>query len=473
MPAETVIFKLPSFVTQSGEIIIQASPNSVNGLSTPDITLTLDMNAVIRDVSVSNTVSDEFVQTWLGRPWIETVADSGIEKARRSLSDAREGGVSAFRRILQRFPSGLELPIEYTTVRLGAGAGLIAVGRSLQASSELQSRLIAAQQAMERDYWKLREVETRYRLLFDASNDAVLVLNSEDLRVVDANPAAIRALGLTRGWDFLNEIAPREHGAFRDMLVRARESGRTPGGVFHVGADGSPWILRPSLLNDDAAIFYMLQLVSVTEGRPAKIPAIEPAGLAGLVQAMPDGFVVLDRAGVILDANPSFLRLVEMTGEGAVVGHRLDRWLGRGADDLDALLSALRRRGVVRLFSTTLRGQNSGRVDVEISAGGNADEDPAFVGVVVRELARRNPAVGPGSAPALPALNDASTPLKTLVQAAVAVVERHYVETALRITDGNRTAAAERLGLSRQSLYAKLNRYGLDSVAEGESPKSD
>ena len=80
MPAETVIFKLPSFVTQSGEIIIQASPNSVNGLSTPDITLTLDMNAVIRDVSVSNTVSDEFVQTWLGRPWIETVADSGHRK---------------------------------------------------------------------------------------------------------------------------------------------------------------------------------------------------------------------------------------------------------------------------------------------------------------------------------------------------------------------------------------------------------
>jgi transcriptional regulator PpsR len=226
-------------------------------------------------------------------------------------------------------------------------------------------------------------------------------------------------------------------------------------------------------LNDDAAMFYMLQLVSVAEGRPAKIPANESAGLAGLVQAMPDGFVVLDRAGVILEANPSFLRLVEMTEEGAIVGHRLDRWLGRGADDLDALLSALRRRGAVRLYSTTLRGENSGRVDVEISAGGAADEDPAFVGVVVRELARRNPTAGPGSAPALPALNDGSTPLKTLVQAAVAVVERHYVETALRITDGNRTAAAERLGLSRQSLYAKLNRYGLDSGTEGGSPKSD
>jgi DNA-binding NtrC family response regulator len=53
--------------------------------------------------------------------------------------------------------------------------------------------------------------------------------------------------------------------------------------------------------------------------------------------------------------------------------------------------------------------------------------------------------------------------LKQLVQAAVSVVERHYVEAALQITEGNRTAAAERLGLSRQSLYAKLSRYGLES----------
>jgi transcriptional regulator PpsR len=469
---ETVIIKSPSFITPPGEIIIQASLNSVNGLTEPDITLTLDTDAVIREVSVSNTVSGEFVQGWLGRPWIETVADSGIEKARRSLNDAREGGVSAFRRILQRFPSGLELPIEYTTVRLGSGAGLIAVGRNLQASSELQSRLIAAQQAMERDYWKLREVETRYRLLFDVSNDAVLILNSEDFRVVDANPAAIRALGLTRGWEFLNEIAPRERNTFRDMLVRVRESGRTPGSVFHIGADRSPWILRPSLMNDDAVTLYMLQLINVAASRPVQVSSIESAGLARLVQAMPDGFVVLDRAGVILDANPSFLRMIEMAKEGAITGHRLDRWLGRGEDDLKVLLSGVRRRGAVRLLSTTLQGESGGRVEVEVSAGGDADEDPAHVGVVVRELSRRNPAISRGSGPALPPLDDGETPLKTLVQAAVAVVERHYVETALRMTDGNRTAAAERLGLSRQSLYAKLNRYGLDGGSESESSQS-
>ena len=33
---------------------------------------------------------------------------------------------------------------------------------------------------------------------------------------------------------------------------------------------------------------------------------------------------------------------------------------------------------------------------------------------------------------------------------------------ALQLTGDNRSAAAELLGLSRQSLYTKLKRYGLD-----------
>ena len=46
------------------------------------------------------------------------------------------------------------------------------------------------------------------------------------------------------------------------------------------------------------------------------------------------------------------------------------------------------------------------------------------------------------------------------------MVERHYVTSALELANDNRTVAAELLGLSRQSLYAKLNRYGLDGGSE-------
>ncbi|MFX4959639.1 helix-turn-helix domain-containing protein, partial [Acinetobacter baumannii] len=54
------------------------------------------------------------------------------------------------------------------------------------------------------------------------------------------------------------------------------------------------------------------------------------------------------------------------------------------------------------------------------------------------------------------------TPLRKLVKSTVEVVEQYYVRAALQLADGNRTTAAEILGLSRQSLYAKLDRYNLN-----------
>ena len=141
----------------------------------PDVTLLLDPEGVIREATLASSVADEAADGWLGRRWIDTVTDSGSRSVQQLLDDARRSRVSGFRQVAQRFPSGRELPMEYTTIRLGAGAEFLAIGKNLQAVAELQSRLVSAQQAMERDYWKLREIETRYRVLFDAANDAVLV----------------------------------------------------------------------------------------------------------------------------------------------------------------------------------------------------------------------------------------------------------------------------------------------------------
>jgi DNA-binding protein Fis len=41
------------------------------------------------------------------------------------------------------------------------------------------------------------------------------------------------------------------------------------------------------------------------------------------------------------------------------------------------------------------------------------------------------------------------------------VIERMCIDTALQLTKNNRVAAAEMLGLSRQSLYVKLRKYDM------------
>jgi DNA-binding NtrC family response regulator len=51
--------------------------------------------------------------------------------------------------------------------------------------------------------------------------------------------------------------------------------------------------------------------------------------------------------------------------------------------------------------------------------------------------------------------------MKDLVRDVADAIERSCIEAALRLTDGNKAAAAEALGLSRQSLYLKLHRFGL------------
>src|SRR6478735_6221649 len=233
------------------------APMTRVNIAQPDVTLTLDMDGVIRGATLSDAIPGEQMQQWLGRPWAETVGTVGVDRVRNMVQDARTAGVSAFHQLTQRFPSGLELPMEYTTVRLGGQAGLIAVGKNLQAVAELQSRLLAAQQAREQDYWKLREIETRSRLLFDASSEAVLMVRADTLRVVEANPAAIRILGIAPGWEVMKEVAARDQDSFQAMLLRVRKLGRVPGIILRLGAEQAQWTVKATLMASDPSPVFL------------------------------------------------------------------------------------------------------------------------------------------------------------------------------------------------------------------------
>ncbi|MEO1474530.1 MAG: helix-turn-helix domain-containing protein, partial [Pseudomonadota bacterium] len=54
-------------------------------------------------------------------------------------------------------------------------------------------------------------------------------------------------------------------------------------------------------------------------------------------------------------------------------------------------------------------------------------------------------------------------PLKDIVRESTLLIEKLCIEAALEITANNRASAAEMLGLSRQGLYSKLKRSGLNS----------
>lgn len=439
-------------------------------ITQPDVTLVLDRDGVIRDASISTSIAKEGAEAWVGRRWTDTVGETAGEQVRRLVEDARDRGLSAFLQVMQRFPSGLELPIEYTTVRLGGQAGLIAVGKSLQAVQELQSRLVAAQQAREQDYWKLREIEMRSRLLFDVSSEAVLVISAADLRIIEANPAAIRELGLAPGWDFAQEVAPRDRANFRELLARAREHGRTPGVRMHLGAADAPWLLRVSLMARDPEPVFLIQLAPAAPEPGRFLPRAAPPRTDELLEALPDAFVVADAEGRVRRANRAFLDLAQGATEAAVLGESLARWLASPGQDAEVLLRSLREHGEIRLFSTTFSGLLGSEAQVEISGTAGGRGGSLALGLLIRDISRR-PAREPDHGALQTALGTVlrdmgRLPLPVLVRNTAAVVERACIEDALRGAGGNRTAAADALGLSRQSLYAKLDRYSMQESRE-------
>ena len=449
----------------------------------PDITLLLDMDGVIREATLSPAMSAESVDGWLGRPWVEIAGDMGGDKVKRMVDDARVSGISAFRQINQRFPSGLEIPMEFTTVLLGGRAGMLAIGKNLQAVAELQSRLIAAQQTMERDYWKLREIETRYRLVFDASNEAVMIVSTANLRIIEANRTAVEALNSSRrrnedlaGRELLHEVAANDREAVREMLARIRERGKALSILVHLGAEARPWMLRGSLITAEPGHVFLLQFTAATDlSAPAE--RSEQSIVEDLVDHLPDAFVALDATGIIRHANQAFLDLVQVGSKGSAIGESLGRWLWQPGADLNALLANIQLHRTVRLFTTTVRGELGTDTEVEISAGASEGSEHHHIGVLLRNVARRLPSSSESDLlrTALGSMSEqiGKSSLRKLVKNTVGIVEQHYVKEALALAGGNRTATAELLGLSRQSLYAKLSLYGLDDKGPGieETPE--
>ncbi len=59
--------------------------------------------------------------------------------------------------------------------------------------------------------------------------------------------------------------------------------------------------------------------------------------------------------------------------------------------------------------------------------------------------------------------NQTVPPLEATLDSVMTQTERSYIREVLERTDGNITAAATTLGVSRQGLYKKMKRLGIDS----------
>jgi transcriptional regulator PpsR len=443
-----------------------------------DVALVVDADGVIRDIAFQSEelASDLDTSTeWIGRKLMATVVPDSRPKVTHLLTDAvAHNAKPKWRHLNHATSDGRSVPVLYCAVQVGADGRMVAFGRDLRAMSSLQQRLMTAQETLERDYSRMREVEARYRLLFQMSSEAVLILDTVRNRVLESNPAARLLLGaaLDQGaGQSLAEIFSRDSlDSVQAHLGAIRADGRAEEFPARLAGNGAEVQVAASLFRQDSATLFLVR-ISVAAGQGAMPDAKRK--LLKLVESAPDGFVVTDSSGNILTANAAFLELAGLAEEEQARGESLERWVGSSGVELDVLITNLRQRGSVRFFTTQTRGEDGRTAQVEISAVaiGNGGQ-PSF-GFAIRNVGPRlqtNQPAATAASPAMPRSVEQLTeligrvPLKDLVRESTDVIEKLCIEAALELTGDNRASAAEMLGLSRQSLYVKLRRYGLGDL---------
>ena len=269
--------------------------------------------------------------------------------------------------------------------------------------------------------------------------------------------------------DCFDLSASNELLATIDGLKGARQSQSSPLIVRTANQRSVELTVSAFRVDNDSVLLINMALPSGATAAPNDVPR---QSLLAAIERAPDGLVVTDTSGRVLYANHSFAEMAQFDTSEQLTGESLDRWLGRSGVDLGVLMANLRQNDAVRLFPTVIRGRFGAETSVEISAASVPNGKQSCLGFTIRDVGRRlqtesRGSDNPGLSRAVAQLAElvGRVPLKDIVGQTTDLIEQMCIEAALQLTRDNRAAAAEMLGLSRQSLYVKLRRYGL-----GEHP---
>jgi len=441
-----------------------------------DVAVVVDGQGFIRDVAFNKdelSLELDAQGRWMGSKLAETVTPDTRAKVGELIQDATVRKSSFWRQVNHPSAGGEDIPVLYSAINIGRDDRFVVVGRDLRPLAIMQQRLINAQQSMERDYIRLRHAETRYRLLFQVSSEAVMIVDAGNNTILDANPAALA---------LFDESAPRllksvfaSHfdvagaQAIEALLAEVRATGRDNSARVQLSDGRRECRVAVSLFRQENASLFLARLSSdASASGSAALKATST--LLKYFETAPDGLVITDFDGRIVTANPAFLEMAQLSNFEQARGELLDRWLGRAGVDFSVALANLRQSGSIKLFATAIRGEYGASAEVEVSAVSLTDDDKPGIGFAIRNVEKRlsATAASTGELPrSMAQLTEliGRVPLRDLVRETTDVIEKLSIEAALELTGDNRASAAEMLGLSRQSLYVKLRRFGLDDHA--------
>lgn len=433
-----------------------------------DIALVISAGGIVLSVVVNDSapgIGD--LDHWEGRPVMDFLTDESVVKFDKAHKSYLSGVVPARSIELNHCDADVwQYPVRYTFHRFGKDDAALLLGRDLRPIAETQQQLVQAQIALEQGYEARREFDARYRVVMGQTSEPILFVSGQSGRIEDANPAAAKLFGMKAeamaGTQLSSLINERSGSNLLENLMNATLSDEQADVHIRLKRTGMDVRVRPTVFRSGGQRILMCRLAGDSEASASPDAAAMQA--SALFHNCTDAILFIDPKGTIVSVNDGFLDLVGAAHMGDVVGNPVADFLSRGQIDLSVLTDRPEHGHHVRLYSTKIRNGLGAMIPVEISA--TSLGDAAGFGLIVRDATRADatrPSHGGGQADSSRNVVElvGSASLKEIVAETTDVVEKMCIEAAVTLTKNNRVAAAEMLGLSRQSLYVKLRKYGL------------
>lgn len=437
-----------------------------------DLAFVVSPEGIVRSILIDDATKEHTrLGHWAGKPMQDFLTIESIKKFEAALD-----AVSVTKQITRPVElnhtdqSEWQYPVRYSFHAVGPDASVLMLGHDLRLVAEAQEQLVQAQFALERGYEERREYDARYRMLMASTGDAFVFVSASDGRIRDLNGAAARLLGADRddlvGAPIAQEFKHRRRGEFVEKLLSLASSDFETELQAQTTRGRREVLITPTVFRAAGERLIICRLQSDSTHSKNDTRLLET--LVSLFHKSTDAIVLTDTRGVVQDVNEAFLEIADVASLADVKSRSLGEFLQRGQIDLSVMLENAIRSGHMRVYATKLANEFGPRAAAEISVVYINDQERPTVGFIIRDASRAEAVRNHPKGTAQQESSNhnvvelvGSAPLKEIVAETNEVIERMCIETAVELTRNNRAAAAEMLGLSRQSLYVKLRKYGL------------
>jgi len=436
-----------------------------------DIAVMIDLQGSIKSVLVNQ--SEQYygdLSHWEGKNITKFLTIESVPKFERALEQLNSGKTILHSiELTHQDNAKWQFPVRYNAHLVGQNDNILLLGRDLRTISETQQQLVKAQIAVEKSHEERKEYDAHYRSIFSTASEPIFVLDANTGNIRQANPSACTLLGedldilLTQ--PFTKFVAFKDKKELTDKMAMAAMNKTTLTITLSHNGQNTEAGLYPVIYRASGQQVLLVRLNLQASNLSHNDPLSQ--NLIALYKNGTDGIVFTNPNGVITYVNESFLELINAAQGSEIVGRSLGDFLSKGQIDLAVMLENVQRAGPMRIYSTDLKNDFGIKTAVEVSMTKIASSTVKQISFVIREISRAEQPVS--SRPALPSNDNnpsvaelvGSASLKEIVAETTDVIEKICIQTAIETTNNNKAAAAEMLGLSRQSLYVKLHKYGL------------